>query len=89
MIGQTPTDCSAAGAPGGPWVAQWRVPASLPTDTNYENTLSTRSVYTIDAAGTAEYYLNARMVNGQNNGDVFWYGNMKATFYPWTFPPHQ
>lgn len=34
------------------------------------------------SAGTYTYYLNGRMLWGQDSGDYFWYAHMVAVFYP-------
>jgi len=75
-IGSNSTDCGDFIG-----VSYIRIPPNSPTN-EVKITSTPRNVYTVDTAGTYNYYLNGLMLIGQNSLDRFWYARMYATWYP-------
>jgi hypothetical protein len=68
---------------GPPYWASYEIPASFPTAAaSMDITLPIQTVFSVTAEDSVTYYLNGRMVNGQDALDVFFYANIVATWYP-------
>jgi hypothetical protein len=76
-IGENATDCTSLADNA----AVVDIPSGYPTATSLYSVHLTRS-FIVSAAGTKTFYLNGTMDIGQNAGDDFWFGNMKAVYYP-------
>jgi hypothetical protein len=76
VVGATPTDCFAAN-----FKSQFTVGVGVSTAPFYSMTLPFRRVFVPAVSGPVTYYLNAQMINGQNAGDQFYFGNMSAHVY--------
>jgi hypothetical protein len=75
-IGTTPTDCSSS------YFMEHVVPSAYPTSSSYQS-IHMGEGFPVTAGVTYTYYLNGLMASGQNSGDTFWWGRMKAVFYPY------
>ena len=73
-IGTSTTDCT------GGWVWREQIHASAPSGTVAKSAFLHRTVQV--AAGTYSFYLNGRMIAGQNAFDIFAETSMVAVFYP-------
>ncbi|MEE9488900.1 MAG: hypothetical protein V3V91_00485 [Thermoplasmata archaeon] len=75
-VGSSPTDC---GDPYSRWVDTVQYDAA--TDSEIERTASAQTWFAV-TPGTYNYYIVGQMIDGQNAGDRFYWGNMVAVFYP-------
>jgi Collagen triple helix repeat (20 copies) len=57
------------------------VPASADTAV-YNFGVSPQYAFPVSTGGTYTYYISGLMILGQDSGDVFWFANMVAVFYP-------
>lgn len=74
-VSETTADCSAD-----EYLGSWDIESPLPT-AEYRNQLLFQRSFSV-SAGTHTFYLDERMIQGQNSGDLFVRGNMFAVFYP-------
>jgi hypothetical protein len=75
-VGAPPTDCDSA-------VYGWvdTVEEFASTDGAMRRSAYAQRAFSV-TAGNYSYYVVGYMSLGQSAGDVFWYGNMVAVFYP-------
>lgn len=72
---------NTASCPDDPYLGIMVVQANLPADT-YWQSIPVMKNYTLGSAGTYTFYVNGRMTAGADPGDLFWYANLVAVFYP-------
>lgn len=62
------------------------VPSSFPTDSTIDVGFTVSSMHEVGSGGTYTYYLVGLMSPGQDVGDVFYYSETRAIYYPYTIP---
>ena len=59
------------------------IPSSAPSAAAVEVGFTVSSTHEVVTAGTYTYYLMGMMNAGQDPGDIFWYAETRAVFYPY------